>query len=87
MASPLSNSVENLAKGIHNIKCKDCDCFLEHRSVKGNSIYINVHLAIKIIHTSLMKNLKKQFKNIFKFSNNDINKFLLLIRKGVYPYE
>ena len=56
MASPLSNSVENLAKRIHNIKCKDCDCFLEHRSVKGNSIYINVHLAIKIIHTSLMKN-------------------------------
>ena len=21
------------------------------------------------------------------FSNNDINKFLLLLRKGVYPYE
>ena len=23
----------------------------------------------------------------FKLSNNDINKFLLLLRKGVYPYE
>ena len=22
-----------------------------------------------------------------KFSNNDINKFILLLRKGVYPYE
>ena len=31
--------------------------------------------------------LKKKFKNIFKFSNNDINKFILLLRKGVYPYE
>ena len=31
--------------------------------------------------------LKKQFKNTFKFSNNDINKFILSLRKGVYPYE
>ena len=26
-------------------------------------------------------------KNTFKFSNNDINKFSLLLRKGVYPTE
>ena len=25
--------------------------------------------------------------NTFKFSENDINKFILLLRKGVYPYE
>ena len=31
--------------------------------------------------------LRKRFKNIFKFSSNDINKFILLLRKGVYPYE
>ena len=31
--------------------------------------------------------MKKRFKNTFKFSNNDINKFILLPRKGVYPYE
>ena len=31
--------------------------------------------------------LRKRFKNTFKFSNNDINKFILLLRKGVYPYE
>ena len=31
--------------------------------------------------------LKKRFKNTFKFSDNDINKFVLLLRKGVYPYE
>ena len=27
---------------------------------------------------------KKRFKKTFKFSNNDINKFMLLLRKGVY---
>ena len=31
--------------------------------------------------------LKKQFKNTFKFSNNDINKLMLLLRKVIYPYE
>ena len=31
--------------------------------------------------------LKKQFKNTFKFSNNDINEFIFLLRKGIYPYK
>ena len=36
----------------------------------------------------LNEKFKKEFKNTFKtFSNNDINKFILLLRKGVYPYE
>ena len=29
----------------------------------------------------------KRFKNIYEFSNKDINKFLLLLRKCVYPHE
>ena len=29
----------------------------------------------------------KKFSNIYKFCNNDISKFVLLLRKGVYPYE
>ena len=31
--------------------------------------------------------LKNLFKNTFKFSINDINKFILLLKKGFYPYE
>ena len=34
-----------------------------------------------------MKNLKKRFKNTFNFSNNGINKFILLLRKCVRLYE
>ena len=36
MAKSLSNLVDNLTEGIHKIKCKDCDCFLEYESVKDN---------------------------------------------------
>ena len=38
MASSLSDFVDNLAEGIHKIKCKYCDCFLQYESVKDNLI-------------------------------------------------
>ena len=33
MARSLSNLVNNLAEAIHEIKSKDCDCFLENENV------------------------------------------------------
>ena len=49
--------------------------------------HINVYLVINVIQKNLDKESKKKFKNIFKFSNNDIKRFLLLLREGFYPYE
>ena len=31
--------------------------------------------------------LIKKFPNVYQFCNGDINKFVLLLRKGVYSYE
>ena len=31
--------------------------------------------------------LIKKFPNTYEFCNNDINKFILLVKKSVYPYE
>ena len=53
------------------------------REIKWN---VNFYLAKKIIQTNLMKN-QKRFKNTFDFCNNNINKFILLLRKGIYPYK
>ena len=33
------------------------------------------------------KELIKRFANIYEFCDEDINKFILLLRKGVYPHE
>ena len=33
------------------------------------------------------ENLKKRFTNTYTFSNHDIDKFILLLQKSVYPYE
>ena len=38
MGTSLSKFVDNLTEGIHEIKCKDCGCFLEYENVKYNSI-------------------------------------------------
>ena len=35
----------------------------------------------------LDENLKKQYFNTYKFCNHDINEFISLLRKDVYPYE
>ena len=87
MATSLSNLVDNLTNGIHKIKCKDCDCFLEHESVKDNLIKYKCLSCDENYSNKIDEELKKRFKKTFKFSNNDINKFTLLLRKGVYPYE
>ena len=33
------------------------------------------------------KDLIKRFTNIYEFFDRDINKFILLLRKGICPYE
>ena len=35
----------------------------------------------------LIEGLIKKFPSIYQFCNGDLNKFILLLRKGVYPYE
>ena len=83
MASLLLNLVDNLAESIYKIKCKDCDCLLEYESVKDNLIKYKCLSCNKDYSNKLHEKLKKRFKNTFKFSYN-INKFILLLRKGVY---
>ena len=87
MATSLSNLVDKLTERIHKIKCKDCDSFLEYESVKDNLIKYKCLSCNKSYSNKIDEELKIRFKNIFKFSNNGINKFILMLRKGVYPYE
>ena len=37
--------------------------------------------------TRLIEVLIKKFPSIYQLCNGDLNKFILLLRKGVYPYE
>ena len=82
----LSNLVDNLFK-IHKIKCKYCDCFLEYESFKDNLIKYKWLSFNNDYSNKINEEFKKRFKSTFKFSNNDIDRFILLLRKMFYLYE
>ena len=87
MTSSLSNLVNNLFEGIHEIKCKyvhddiKCeicvtkykyfDCFLEYMNFKNDLIEY--------------KCLRLRFST-YKFSNHDNDKFTLFLWKGFNTY-
>ena len=83
----LSNLVDNLTEGIHKIKSRACGCSLEFESANNSLIRCKCLSSDKSYSKKLNEEIKKKFKNTLKFSSNDINKFVLLLRKGVYPYE
>ena len=87
MATSLSDLVHNVTEGIHKIRYKDYDCFLEYESVKDNLIKHKCLSCNKDYSNKPDKKIKKRFKNTFKFSNNDISKFILLLKEDVYPYK
>ena len=41
----------------------------------------------KSYNKNFSKDLIERFANIYKLCDDDINQFILLLRKGIYPYE
>ena len=78
MSSPLLSLVDNLAD-------INCDNRREYIGFRDN------HLLLKCFDCNAWfkrdsKELIKRFANTYEFCSKD-NKFILLLRKGVYPYE
>ena len=97
MSSLLSELVDNLSEGSHNNKCVDCksnlDCVQITTARPSSLEHKNEKLLLKCFNCDsyykkkFHKDLIKKFKNTYSFCNNDLNKFVLLLRKGVYPYQ
>ena len=88
MSSSLSKLVDNLSEGIHNNKCVDCKSNLDYvRITKNEKLLLKCFNCDSYYKKKFNKDLIKKFKNTYSFCNNDLNKFVLLLRKGVYPYE
>ena len=60
---------------------------VRYESVEEISIKYKCTSCNKDYSKKIDEELKKRFKNTFKFYNNDINKFVLSLIKYVYPYE
>ena len=88
MSSSLSKLVDNLSEGIHNNKCVDCNSCLDYIKIKNKKKLLLKCFNCNVYYRKKFnKDLIKKLKNTYRFCNNDINKFVSLLRKGVYPYE
>ena len=87
MATSLSKLVDNLTEGIHNDKCIKCKSNLCYMKVLDKKLIFRSFDCKKNYRKEINKELIERFASTYKFCNNDINKFIMLLRKGVYPYE
>ena len=87
MSSSLSKLVVNLSEGIHNNKCVDCNSCLDYIKIKNEKLLLKCFNCNNYFKKKFNKDLIKKLKNTYSFCDNDLNKFVLLLRKGVYPYE
>ena len=100
MASSLSKLVDNLSDGIHNNKCSGCGFNLDYIKItaertagpsslerKNEKLILECYNCKQRYKKMFNKELIKRFARTYSFCNNDLNKFILLLRKGVYPYE
>ena len=96
MASSLSKLVDNLSEGIHNNKCSDCGSNFDYIKTKNEKLILECYNCKQRYKKKFNKESIKRFTSTYSFCNNDtakstsserINKFVLLLRKGVYPYE
>ena len=91
MQSKLSDLNDNLSE-INNKDCKTC---VERKNIKSECDFIGfknnklnyTYKEWKETSTKPINGLIKKFPRMYQFCNGDLNKFVLLLRKGVYPYE
>ena len=87
IATSLSKLVDNLTDNIHNNKCDKCKSNLCFVRAMNETLLFKCIDCEKEYEKEFNKELLKRFSNTYEFCDNDLNKFLILLRKGVYPYE
>ena len=84
MASSLSKLVDNLSEGIHNNKCSDCGSNLDYIKItakrKNEKLILGCYNCKQHYKKKFNKELVKRFASTYSFCNNDLNKFILLLK-------
>ena len=87
MSTSLSNLVNNLSESLRNNRCIDCKSCLDYMRTKNEYLTFKCSSCKKNYEKDFNKELIKRFTNTYRFCNKDLNKFILLLRKDVHPYE
>ena len=87
MSTSLSKLVDNLSEGLHNNRYADCKSSPDYMITKDEKLIFRCFTCKKNHEKDFNNELIKRFANTYNFCDNDLNKFILLLRKGVYPYK
>ena len=87
MSTLLLKLVSNLSEELHNERCIDFKSRLDYMMTKDKQLIFRCFRCKKNYRKEFNKELIQRFANIYESCNGDLNKFILLLRKGVYPYE
>ena len=87
MSMPLSKLIDNLSEGIHNNKGADCESCLDYIKTKNEKLICKCFNCKQYYEKDFNQELIKRFASTYEFCSKDLNKFILLLRKGVYPYK
>ena len=87
MLTSLSSLVDNLSEKRHSDKRNDCKSELDHMSYEDNQLIFQCFEYKRNYMKDLNKELIKRFENTYEFCNENINRSILLLRKGVYSYK
>ena len=87
MSMPLSKLIDNLSEGLHNNTCVDSKSCLDYIKTKTEKLILKCFNCKQYYEKDFNKDLIKRFTGTYEFCNKNLNKFILLLRKGVYPYE
>ena len=91
MSASFSELVDNMSGIFNSIECKSCiekikinsECFVGSKSKRLIYKCKKCEEEWKRSINELIEN----FPSVYQFCNDDLNKFVLLLRKGVYPNE
>ena len=92
MSTSLSELVDNMSGIFNSIECKSC---IEKIKINSECCFVglkNNRLTYRCKECKEewkrpIEGLIEKFPSIYQFCNDNLNKFVLLLRKGVYPYE
>ena len=91
ISTSLSNIVGNLS-GVYDKECNKC---MERKKIRLNCEFIGFKYGklnykwkdCKKSHNKLVNESIRNFPTLYKFCNGDLNKFFLLLRRGICLYE
>ena len=82
-ARSLQSSINNYS----DLNKNETDIFTSNMRANATSLLRHIDRYEEICNKMKMRDLKERFPNTYQLCDDDLNKFMLLLRKGVYPYQ